>query len=108
MTIPPDGEVVGPADAPIEIVAYDRSWPAQFAIERDQLALALEPWLAGTIEHVGSTAVAGLAAKPVLDIMAPVRTLQDSWPAIRAVAALGYVHFPYRPAQMHWFCKPGP
>ena len=93
---------------PIEIVPYDPSWPALFEAERLLLEAVLAPWLAGPIEHVGSTAVAGLAAKPVIDIMAPVVTLESSRPAIAAVAVLGYGHFPYRAETMHWLCKPSP
>jgi GrpB-like predicted nucleotidyltransferase (UPF0157 family) len=52
--------------------------------------------------------VPGLAAKPVIDIMAGVKSLDESRPAIPALAAIGYCYFPYRPQQMHWFCKPSP
>ena len=95
-------------DAPIEIAVYDDSWPLKFEIERSLLEVALAPWLVGTIEHIGSTAVANLPAKPVIDIMAPVRSLQVSRPAIEAAAALGYVYYPYKSEVMHWFCKPSP
>jgi len=94
------------SEAPVEIVAYDASWPAQFEAERARLAGALAPWLAGPIEHIGSTAVSGLPAKPVIDIMAAVGTLDASRPAIEAAAALGYCYFPYRPEFEHWFCRP--
>ena len=53
--------------------------------ERRLLAGVLVPWLAGPIEHVGSTAVAGLAAKPVIDIMAAVESLDGSRPALMAL-----------------------
>ena len=95
-------------DAPIEIVAYDDWWPMKFEVERSLLEVALSRWLVGTIEHIGSTAVANLPAKPVIDIMAPVRSLQLSRPAIEAAAALGYVYHPYKSDVMHWFCKPSP
>ena len=94
------------AEAPIEVAPYDASWPAAFEQERALLAEALGPWLAGPPEHIGSTAVPGLAAKPVIDIMAPVHTLAASRPAIEAARELGYVHYPYKPDVMHWFCKP--
>jgi GrpB-like predicted nucleotidyltransferase (UPF0157 family) len=93
-------------DAPIEILAYDDWWPMKFEVERSLLEVALSRWLVGTIEHIGSTAVANLPAKPVIDIMAPVRSLQLSRPAIEAAAALGYVYHPYKSDVMHWFCKP--
>ena len=44
----------------------------------------------------------------MIDIMAPVRSLQVSRPAIEAAAALGYVYYPYKSDVMHWFCKPSP
>lgn len=92
--------------APIHVVPYDPSWPALFAVERAALARVLAPWLRGPIEHIGSTAVPGLVAKPVIDIMAAVESLEASRPALAAVVALGYVHIPYRPEIMHWLCKP--
>jgi GrpB-like predicted nucleotidyltransferase (UPF0157 family) len=41
-----------------------------FEEERQALVRTLAPWLAGPVEHIGSTAIPGLAAKPVVDIMA--------------------------------------
>lgn len=93
-------------EAPIRIVAYDPSWPRRFRDERAILERSLESWIAGPIEHVGSTAVPGLAAKPIIDIMVAVESLPASVPAVSALAEIGYVYFPYRPEVMHWFCKP--
>src|SRR5258706_10686092 len=95
-------------DAPILIVPYDAAWPRLFQEERTILEGFLAPWLVGPIEHVGSTAVPGLAAKPVIDIMAGVRSLDESRPAIPALATIDYCYFPYQPEQKHWFCKPSP
>lgn len=95
-------------DAPIEIAEYDPSWIEAFQLERDVLCDALAPWLVGVPEHIGSTAVPGLAAKPIIDIMAPVASLEDSRAAIAAAASAGYVYFAYRAEAMHWFCKPSP
>ena len=93
---------------PIETVPHDASWPVKFEAERSLLEATLAPWLAGPIEHIGSTAVAGLAAKPVIDIMAAVHSLEASRPAIAAAAQSGYVYYPYQADAMHWFCKPSP
>ena len=93
-------------EAPIEIVDYDPAWPARFDAEKILLEAVLRPWLAGPIEHIGSTAMPGMPAKPVIDIMAPVRSIEASRPAIAEVARLNYVYFPYRAEIMHWFCKP--
>jgi GrpB-like predicted nucleotidyltransferase (UPF0157 family) len=95
-------------DASIRLVAYDPEWARLFREARDALQRVLSPWLTGPIEHIGSTAVPGLAAKPVIDIMAAVGTLEESRDAIVAVEGLSYLYAPYRPDVMHWFCKPCP
>ena len=95
-------------EAPVEIVPYDSSWPRLFDEERERLIRAIGTWLVGPIEHIGSTAIPELAAKPVIDIMAGVETLDESRPAIAALADLDYCYAPYRPESEHWFCKPSP
>jgi len=95
-------------EAPIEIVSYSPEWPVRFLAEAALLRVALGPWLAADLEHIGSTAVPGMVAKPVIDIMGPVADLQSSRAAIAAAQRLGYSYFPYKPDQMHWFCKPSP
>jgi GrpB-like predicted nucleotidyltransferase (UPF0157 family) len=99
---------VSERDAPIELVAYDARWPAEFERERALLAELIGPWLVGSIEHIGSTAVPGLVAKPVIDIMAPVQDLAASRPALEPLARARYCYYPYRGDVMHWFCKPSP
>jgi GrpB-like predicted nucleotidyltransferase (UPF0157 family) len=47
-------------------------------------------------------------AKPVIDIMAAVESLDASRPALPVLAGLDYCYFPYRPDSEHWFCKPSP
>ena len=93
-------------DAPVYIAPYDRSWPARFEAERRLLANILHPWLAGPIEHVGSTAVPGMPAKPVVDIMAGVESLEASRDAVGVLREHAYHYAPYRSDVMHWFCKP--
>src|SRR6185312_2310201 len=95
-------------DAPVHIEPYNPAWPASFDAERQLLAKVLEPWLVGHIEHVGSTAVPGLPAKPIIDIMAPVESLEASLPALDRLAEIGYCYTPYRGDVMHWLCKPRP
>jgi GrpB-like predicted nucleotidyltransferase (UPF0157 family) len=94
------------ADAPICIVSYDPAWPRLFEKERAQLEPLLAPWRRGPIEHVGSTAVVGLCAKPVIDVMVGVASLAESEPAIAALSAAGYQYSAYKAEVMHWFCKP--
>jgi GrpB-like predicted nucleotidyltransferase (UPF0157 family) len=58
----------------IEVVNYDPSWPAHFEAERNVVGRALGDVATG-IHHIGSTAVPGLAAKPIIDILLEVRDL---------------------------------
>ena len=92
--------------ARIEIVDYDPLWPGRFAEEREHLLRAIGDWLRGPIEHIGSTAVPGLCAKPVIDIMAGVESLPTSRDAIPVLRQLNYQYWPYKSDVMHWFCKP--
>ena len=95
-------------DAQIQVVPYSENWPALFKAEAALLQEALKPWLVAEIEHIGSTAVPGLHAKPIIDIMAPARDLESSRQAIGAAKSVGYCYYPYKPDLMHWFCKPTP
>ncbi len=96
-------------DAPVHIVPYDQAWPNMFEAERTLLVDAIGPWLvAGAIEHIGSTAIPGLAAKPVIDIMAGVESLDDSREALTVLDRYQYCYAPYRTEVMHWLCKPSP
>ena len=76
---------------PIRVVPYDPRWPDQFTLIRGALTDALRdiPFLA--IEHVGSTSVPGLPAKPVIDV--DVVVLREHLvPAIEALVVAGYRH----------------
>jgi GrpB-like predicted nucleotidyltransferase (UPF0157 family) len=59
----------------IALVPYDATWPAQFAAEEVHLRGCLPAVLLGRIEHVGSTAIPGLLAKPVIDLLIEVHDL---------------------------------
>jgi len=87
------------------VVAYDPDWPERFAAERAKLERALSPWLEGGVHHVGSTAVPGLAAKPVIDMIAGVADLDAARAAFTPLATLGYAYRPHRP-EAHAFAKP--
>jgi GrpB-like predicted nucleotidyltransferase (UPF0157 family) len=95
-------------DDRVVIVPHDTSWKARFDAEKELLEPVIGPWVTGGIHHVGSTAVPGLAAKPVIDILAGVEDLCSSRACFAPVEALGYQYAPYRAEEMHWFCKPSP
>ena len=79
-------------DAPrtVQIAEYDPAWPERYRALAARAASALGG-LALAVEHVGSTAVPGLPAKPVIDLDVVVRP-QDLQQAIQRLAGLGYVH----------------
>ncbi len=76
---------------PVVVVPYSDDWPAQFEGVARDLHAALEGVPVESIEHVGSTAVPGLAAKPILDIDIIVQKDYIA-AAIHALALVGYVH----------------
>jgi GrpB-like predicted nucleotidyltransferase (UPF0157 family) len=88
----------------IDIARYDPAWPEQFRAEASRLTELLGPWLVTPVEHIGSTSVPGLAAKPVLDMMAGVHDLHSAEDAIPVLTSHGYVHAQHRPATL-WFHK---
>jgi GrpB-like predicted nucleotidyltransferase (UPF0157 family) len=76
---------------PVVIVDYDPHWPDLFRELRAPVVAALVD-LVVLVEHVGSTAVPGLAAKPIIDMDVVVPSLADIPEAILRLASLGYVH----------------
>jgi GrpB-like predicted nucleotidyltransferase (UPF0157 family)/GNAT superfamily N-acetyltransferase len=93
---------------PIAVVPHDQRWPRRFATERVSLESAIGDWIVGGVHHVGSTAVPGLDAKPIIDILVGVEGLEVSRACFEPLSRLEYVRAPYRPDEMHWFCKPRP
>ena len=75
----------------IVVVEYDPSWPAAFERVRAAVWPAVSD-VAVSVEHVGSTAVPGLAAKPIIDVSVVVGAASDVPAAIQRLATLGYVH----------------
>ena len=98
----------GRADEPVRLVTYDPAWPARFESERALLEAAVGDSAVGGIHHVGSTAVPGLDAKPIIDILVGVSDLESSRSCFEPLAELDYLYAPYLAEEMHWFCKPDP
>ncbi len=69
--------------------AYDPAWQARFIEERERL-LSLGPDLFIDVQHIGSTAVPGLAAKPIIDLLAGVASMAVALGLAEQVAAWGY------------------
>lgn len=81
----------------ISVLAYDPSWPRNFAAERAEFERLLAPWLVGGVHHIGSTAIPGLSAKPIIDMMAGVADLAAAQSAIPVLEDHGYRYAPHRP-----------
>lgn len=77
----------------VHVVPYDPEWPRRFERERAVLE-TIFTGLGVAIEHVGSTAVPGLAAKPVIDMMLGVSRLDDVDARVPALEAAGYEYAP--------------
>lgn len=93
---------------PIQIFDYDHNWPTAYDRERAALSEAFGPY-ALDIQHVGSTSVPGLAAKPIIDIGVAIRKypLPDS--IVQAVTNLSYEHKgEYGVPHRHYFRKGTP
>lgn len=95
-------------DEAVRVVPHDPGWAALFEAEALVIRSVIEPWITGGLHHVGSTAVPGLAAKPVVDIAVGVQSLEASRPCIELLREIHYRHSPYRADVMHWLCKPDP
>ncbi|HEX4704570.1 MAG TPA: GrpB family protein [Pseudonocardiaceae bacterium] len=78
---------------PVTIVDYDSAWPVRFAEQRAAILAADNSWVVH-IDHIGSTAVPGLAAKPIIDIAVAVKDVDTDGAALSdAVRSLGYEPF---------------
>jgi len=95
----------------VAIVPYDPRWPELFRQEKEHLLACLPNELIRRIEHFGSTAVPGLAAKPIVDMLVEVTDLEATKARIVPVLeAQGYDYF-WRPAMFEgppfyaWFIK---
>jgi GrpB-like predicted nucleotidyltransferase (UPF0157 family) len=75
---------------PIQLADYDPSWPELFAHHAERISAALGEW-ALQIEHVGSTSVPGLSAKPTIDILLVVADSANEETYLPALVAAGYV-----------------
>lgn len=71
---------------------YNPRWPAMFEEERGRIARAVSPWLA-EIKHVGSTAVPGLDAKPVIDTMVGLESMAGADHYVEPLVELGYSYW---------------
>ena len=74
----------------ITIVDYDEAWPGRFEVERTRIDQALAN-VPHRVVHVGSTAVRGLSAKPIVDLQLSVSEVEDEGSYLPALETAGYV-----------------
>jgi len=91
----------------IDLVPYDSRWPALFKAEQQAIRAAFGPALEVSIVHIGSTAVPGLDAKPIIDILL-IAPVVSQWPAfIQPLQGLDYVHWADNPRRDRMFFVKG-
>lgn len=78
---------------PITIAEYGPEWPEKYAEEEASIRDAIDEHVA-SVEHVGSTSVPGLGAKPIIDVMVGVESPADAEACVEPLERLGY---DYRP-----------
>jgi GrpB-like predicted nucleotidyltransferase (UPF0157 family) len=76
----------------VHIVSYDPSWPTLFAQERNHVLEAVGRWVE-EVEHIGSTAILGLDAKPVVDLMVGLKSMAHASSCVEPLANLGYSYW---------------
>ena len=91
----------------IFIADYDPLWPQLYVTEQQCLLAVLAP-IVLQIDHIGSTAVPGLAAKPIIDISVAVRERAALTPFVEALRGLGYEEIPIAPALQRRLLSKGP
>lgn len=77
---------------PVHIVAYDPSWPTLYAEERKRILKAVGQRVE-EVEHVGSTAVPGLDAKPVIDLVVGLENMANALSLVEPLRSLGYSYW---------------
>jgi GrpB-like predicted nucleotidyltransferase (UPF0157 family) len=92
----------------VEIVDYDPRWPLLFDEEARRLRLVLGPSSIVGLEHFGSTAIPGLSAKPIIDILIAVRSLAAAQATfVEALRTLDYVYWADNPKKDRLFFVKG-
>lgn len=91
----------------VRLLEYDSEWERIFQAERARLAEVLGE-RAAAIEHIGSTSIPGLKAKPILDIAVGLWTMEDAAVLVRPLEELGYVYRPKSGTPERLFFAKGP
>ena len=102
-----DGAWSNSVEDRIEISEYDPAWPAEYEAERGRIRAALDADLLMEIQHIGSTAIPGMAAKPIIDILLMVHEGAERGRVIQGLQKLGYVYWAENPEPGRMFFVKG-
>ncbi len=87
---------------PVTIVAYNPEWPAFYENERKLVQSVIGANII-QIDHIGSTAVPGLGAKPIIDILASMESQEIADNSLPYLAEIGYTDVTPEPQEPDWF-----
>jgi len=87
---------------PVVMVEYDPAWPSLYEAEKERV-LSVAGQKISTIEHIGSTSVPGLGAKPIIDIMACVRDSGAADECVELLKPIGYTDITSQSGHAEWF-----
>lgn len=91
---------------PVILVAYNPQWPFMYEEEKERILDVIAPHVVA-IEHIGSTAIPGMAAKPIIDIMVAVHRIEVADECIGLLQSIGYEHPPKAQFQEKRFLRKG-
>ncbi len=89
MNAGPPADIARAIEQPVALTDADPAWPAMFEAERRRIMDAM-PGTFVAIEHIGSTAVDGMRSKPLIDMLAGVRTLDEMFALNETIDRIGY------------------
>ena len=92
---------------PMVIVDYQHQWPREFEKERKRIFGVIGDKIL-EVEHIGSTAVPGLGAKPIIDIMVAVSAISHGYECVGPLRSIGYEHVPFPEFPERLFFRDGP
>jgi GrpB-like predicted nucleotidyltransferase (UPF0157 family) len=95
------------ADDAITLVEFQKSWALSAVEEIERLKKIIPHDIAERFEHIGSTAVPGCKAKPILDLAVQVKKIENGVKAIEPLASVGYVYWDSNPDKAHMFFVKG-
>jgi len=87
---------------PITIVSYDPAWPKIYEDEKNRILKVIGEKVV-EIEHIGSTSIAGLGAKPIINIMAGLRGLSDADECLPHLSEIGYDYERPQAEEVDWY-----